>query len=486
MKKLIYSMLALALTAMTATTLVSCEDVPAPYDIPSNGGGDNPSTPSAEATGDGTVDNPYNSVAANKAAAALASGAKSDADVYIKGKVVSIKEEYSTQFGNATYYISDDGTDTNQFYVYRALYLGNKRFTSSDTQIQVGDEVVICGKLTNYNGTYETVQGEAYLYSLNGKTAGGDEPETPGEDQATGDGTLANPYNYVAANNVANALADNGTTENDVYIKGKVSKIKEAYGAQYGNGSFYISDDGSENDAQFLVYRALYLGNQKYVDGNTQIQVGDEVVVCGKITKYVGSYGATLETVAGKAYLYSLNGKTSDEGGSSEPSTPTTSGLISNGDFETWEGSTPTGWKSACSASSATLSQSTDAHGGSYSVSVGFNASGNKRMAYKEITLKPGTYTFSFYAKSTTSDPSQCRPGYVPVTDGSVGSYAYATNYASLNNSSWTLVSHEFTLTETTTICLVVMNPKTSSYATAQAILVDDASLTTTDGGVAE
>ena len=45
--------------------------------------------------------------------------------------------------------------------------------TASSTQIKVGDEVVVYGKITNYQGTTpETMQGETYLYSLNGVTDG--------------------------------------------------------------------------------------------------------------------------------------------------------------------------------------------------------------------------------------------------------------------------------------------------------------------------
>lgn len=174
-------------------------------------------------------------------------------------------------------------------------------------------------------------------------------------------------------------------------------------------------------------------------------------------------------------------------GGEVTPPAPTGDNLLANGNCETWDGTTPVNWKTTSKAGNASLKQSTDAHGGSYSISVGFNASQNKRLGYKEITLKAGTYKFSFYAKSTTADKSQCRPGYVFVTDGVADkNYNYRTDYEPLNNSTWTLVSYEFTLTETKTICLVVMNPKTTAYATAQDILVDDASLVTSNGGFAE
>lgn len=180
-------------------------------------------------------------------------------------------------------------------------------------------------------------------------------------------------------------------------------------------------------------------------------------------------------------------GEVENGGGEVTPPAPTGDNLLANGDCETWDGTTPVNWKTTSSAGNASLKQSTDAHGGSYSISVGFNEKQNKRLGYKEITLKAGTYKFSFYAKSTTADASQCRPGYVVVTNGVADkNYNYREKYEPLNNSTWTLVSYEFTLTETKTICLVVMNPKTTSYATAQNILVDDASLVTSNGGFAE
>ena len=155
-----------------------------------------------------------------------------------------------------------------------------------------------------------------------------------------------------------------------------------------------------------------------------------------------------------------------------------------NGDFEEWvSASEPLGWKSASTASNATLSQDQEARSGNYSCRVVAPGSANKRLATQEITLEAGTYTFSYYAKATTGDVCQTRPGYVPINaDGSVGAYMYpkegSTNiFFDINNNEWTPVSFEFTLTETTTLCLIVMNPKNSTYSISQDILVDDATL---------
>lgn len=158
------------------------------------------------------------------------------------------------------------------------------------------------------------------------------------------------------------------------------------------------------------------------------------------------------------------------------PGDDTLSDLV-NGGFETWLGDTiPTGWKSASTASSAVLRKSTEARSGAFACLVATGGTQNKRLATQEITLEAGTYTFSFYAKSTTDEVCQTRAGYVPVTDGVVGSYKYG-DFVNISNTEWTLVTFSFELTQQTTLCLLVMNPKNSTYSFSQDILVDDAEL---------
>ncbi len=304
MKKLFYSLFMMALTAMTFT---SCEDVPMPYDDPNKGGGGS-TEPDIEIVGDGSAENPYNAASAIALFKSLASGAKTESMVYIKGKVSSIKEQYGTQYGNGTFYISDDGSSQNQFYVFRALYLGNKKYTSGDL-LKEGDEVIICGVVTNYNGTIETEQNNAFLYSLNGVSEGGGNVGPAGE--AKGKGTLEDPYNPAGVLAYIKTLGSDVESDHDVYIKGKVSSITEQYGTQYGNATFNIVEEGAEGTA-FMVFRALYLGNKKYTSGDL-LKEGDEVIVCGRVVNYKGN---TPETAQGKAYLYSLNGKS--EGGQGE------------------------------------------------------------------------------------------------------------------------------------------------------------------------
>ena len=284
------------------------------------GGGGNTGTPK----GTGTQADPYNAAAANAAASTLTytdkdNYQKSD-NVYIKGKISriavdknNVEQVFTAQFGNASFYISDDGSASNEFYVYRALFLGNAKWQEGNTQIKVGDEVIICGKLMNFNGkTPETVANESYIYSLNGVTeGGGGNGGGGGGGTSNGTGTLADPYNAAGAIAAASALAEGGKTATDVYVKGKICQVKYPFDATHKTATFFISDDGNASGAQFQCYSVKYLGNTDWAEGNKQVQVGDEVIVCGKLTNYQG----TPETASKEAYIYSLNGVTEGGGG---------------------------------------------------------------------------------------------------------------------------------------------------------------------------
>lgn len=157
--------------------------------------------------------------------------------------------------------------------------------------------------------------------------------------------------------------------------------------------------------------------------------------------------------------------------------------LLSNASFEEWNDGKPVHWVSTTTAGNATLAQSDDALTGSSSVLVKGVPSSNKRLAYEEITLKPGTYTFTINAKAATAENASCRPGYAPIKEnGSMGSYAYGDYVNDITNAEWVKASYEFTLTEETHLNLVVMN----SGKPGKDLLLDDASLTTTDGGIVE
>ena len=458
MKKFFYSFFVLAMTAMTFS---SCEDVPTPYNLPSINGGD---SEEAEPTGTGTAADPFNVAAAVKY---IDEGGDAATNKYVKGKVVSVDAgSYDSKYGSLKYYISDDGTTKNQFRVYNGYAGPNRTKFSGEDALKAGDEVVICGSLTIVNGTKEFTTGN-YVVSLNGQPIGGGDTPTTGE--AKGTGTEADPFNSVAAQNYTAALAANQTTEQEFYIKGKIQKIDTQFAAQYGNASVHIADDA--NSQQFYIFRTYYFGGEKWKEGDGLLKEGDEIVVCAKLVNYMGN---TPETSQG-GKLISVNGKTSIEGGSEKPDTPSTGDTTTpNGNFETWVDGKPNNWKTASTAGNASVAQSTDAHSGKYSVKVGGSTTANKRLGYKEMELKAGTYKIKYYVKAATATGASVQSGFVPVTEGKVGDYKYSGYINNISNTEWTLVEQELVIPSDGTYCIVIMNSKKPGGD----VLIDDLTLT--------
>ena len=98
--------------------------------------------------GDGTQANPLDITRA----LAYAKLNKKDPDTYYIQGVISQIDEVSTQYGNARYYLSNDGSTTDQLQVFRGLYLNGDKFTNP-SQISVGKKVLILGTLDYYEQT---------------------------------------------------------------------------------------------------------------------------------------------------------------------------------------------------------------------------------------------------------------------------------------------------------------------------------------------
>ena len=296
MKKIYYSLMAIAIAAFTFT---ACEDVPEPYNNPYNQ--IKPSEPEEviEPTGSGTKADPWNVAALieKTTAANLADGdfLNGGAEVYVKG-IVTETTDISAQYGNATYYISDDAKGSNRFYVYRGKLLDGAA-VEKDTDLQVGDEVTVCGKVKNYKGTMEFDQGN-YLVAFK-KGEGGDTPvATPGTEEKPL--TVAEALTYIDG-----LGADKQSPEG--FVKGKIVAISEIDTGNYGNATYTISDDGK--DANTLqIYRGYSLGGEKFKSAD-EIKVGDEVVVNGKLVNYKGN---TKQFAQGSKIVL-LNGKKAGE-----------------------------------------------------------------------------------------------------------------------------------------------------------------------------
>ena len=159
-----------------------------------------------------------------------------------------------------------------------------------------GSKITIIGNRGSYNDKIEVMN--AYISTDGGGSGTGGDSST---------GTLESPLTASQAYDIVAAMESGKTSDADYYVKGKICSIKFTFSAQYGTATFNISDDGATGGKEFIAYSCYYFGNQPWVEGNTQVQVGDEVVVCGKVVNYGGN---TPEFASKKNYLVKLNSQT--------------------------------------------------------------------------------------------------------------------------------------------------------------------------------
>lgn len=303
-------------TFVASTAQVRATTIAVSIDGKDPEGGETPD-PEPQPTIDWTssAEAPLTVAAVLEKAAQLKSGQSSTSDkVYVKGKISQIKYTFSASFGTAQFSISDNGEAENEFLCYGTYYLGNRAWVEGDDQIAVGDEVIVCGTVTNYNGTLETVNKKNYLYSLNGKTDGGETPEPPTPDEKWNSSAEA-PITVAKALELIASLEANAKSPVEVYVAGKINYIKEV-NESYGNASYSIADALGSQDT-LLIYRGFYFEGKKFPAAD-KIKVGDDVVIVGLLQNYVKDETATPEVASGSK-LYSLNGKTKDDDPEPEP-----------------------------------------------------------------------------------------------------------------------------------------------------------------------
>lgn len=256
-----------------------------------------------DANGYGILDNPFTACMANVLAGSLEQGETTPEDYYVKGKIADIKYTFSEQYGTATFFISRDGSNDYTFQAYSVYYLENKPWVEGNTQIKVGDEVIICGKLTNYNGTPETASKKAYIYSLNGVTKN-EMGEKPEEIKSV---TIAE----------FNAAAESSSVW--YQLTGIVNNLKD--NDMYGNfdledetGSVYVYGVLSEKGGAKRLFQELVAAKG--------IQNGSKLTIIGNR----GSYNGKIEVT--NAYFVSVDN--SDAGISNSIATTETKAVVYN------------------------------------------------------------------------------------------------------------------------------------------------------------
>ncbi len=213
-------------------------------------------------TGEMSCTNFINSTVYNN----LADGTTTEEEYLVRGIVRRIRQIDTGLYGNANFYITDGIHDV---YCYHMFGLDSTKFVSS-AQLVVGDTITVKSKLTNYAGTKELKEG--YIVRTSNTF------DSSGVDTSTKIVSIAE----VLAMNIESGTMSDGTFQ----ISGTITTITEAFSAQYGNATFTITDNSATEEV--TIYRTYYLDNQKWIESNPQIQIGDKVTIIGTIRNYYG------------------------------------------------------------------------------------------------------------------------------------------------------------------------------------------------------
>ena len=387
------------MAAIAAFTFSSCEDVPEPYTQPTKPDAGGTTDPNQK----GSESNPY-TVA--EAIALIKAGTAPSTAVCVKGKITAVTF-FNETYSSLSYNIADEGS-SDVIEVYSGKGKDGANFSSKD-DLKVGQTVVVKGIVKAFTKNDGTIVNEIDKNStiISIENTGTTTPDTP----ATGKGSLSDPYNVAEA--IAAIKAGTAPTT-QVYLTGIISDVA-FYNETYKSITYYISDDGKSKDMQ--VYSGKGLKGADFAS-KEDLKVGQKVTILGKIMKFTDKNGNDVMEVDKTSSIVKIEGEGTGGGEvKPDPKPDPNPGEVAtgeNGGFENWTDSKPTNWNTN-SAGNASLTKSEDAHSGKYSVQVAGTSNANKRLGYKEMSLKAGKYTIKFYAKAATATGAAVCPGYVAV-----------------------------------------------------------------------
>lgn len=263
-----------------------------------------------DANGYGILNNPFTACMANVLAGSLEQGETTPEDYYVKGKIADIKYTFSEQYGTATFFISRDGSNDYTFQAYSVYYLENKPWVEGNTQIKVGDEVIICGKLTNYNGTPETASKKAYIYSLNGVTKN-EMDEKPEEIKSV---TIAEFNAAAESSSVWYQLTGivNNLKDNDMYGN---FDLEDETGSVYVYGVLSEKGGAKRLFQELVAAKGIQNGSKLTIIGNRgsyngKIEVTNAYFV--SVDNSAAGISNSIATTETKAVVYNLRGQRVD------------------------------------------------------------------------------------------------------------------------------------------------------------------------------
>ena len=237
-------------------------------DTPADDPADTPTAGTAE--GDGSEANPFNVAGIN---AYMDGNFDTNKEVYFTGIITKFKsgEEPGNSYGNATFYISEDGkTGGEDFYCYRVMGFNGEKFTSA-TQLKVGDKVVIKSPVTIYTSSYgstkETVSGKGQLVSINGKAeySSGEQGGSGSTDTPSGD---AGEF----ASNITVATGANAYTDGLATVNGIENVATVKIGTSKAAGDFTFSVPSGKLTFYAVTWKGAGSADVQFKDGSTVVK----------------------------------------------------------------------------------------------------------------------------------------------------------------------------------------------------------------------
>ena len=248
----------------------------------------------------GSADRPF-TIAEARAAIDDANGTINN--VYVTGVVSQVDSFDSTSKG-VTYWISDDGTKTNQFEVFKGKGIDGADFNSVD-DVDAGSTVTVKGNIKKYYSTYE-FEGGSQIKSLTGGSA-----RTAIEAKKTFSSLT---YQYNKSENVAIDTLDRAATGISAGNSYKNwSDISDSSNARYAGNSFADNENSIQirkstgSQAKSAIISTTSGGNIRKVSvvwgsGNG---AGRTLNIYGKNTAYTNvsdlydnsTYGTLLGTI---------------------------------------------------------------------------------------------------------------------------------------------------------------------------------------------
>lgn len=252
---------------------------------------------------------------------------------YVTG-IISQIDSYNSTYHSIQYWISADGTTTDQLEVYSGKGLNGADFAGI-SDLSLGDEVIVKGTLKKYSSTYEfdmnsqivqlnrtiaaptfTPNGGGFLTTLNvslaSATEGAEVRYTTDGSDPTSTSTLYENSIELSSTTTIKAAAFKGEFVSvivtktftkgtkiavaaaldalnssspiaDQFVYGKISTAPTS-NPNSGRLTYKISDDGTTTD-ELEVYNGFGLNGAEFSD-KTDLQVGDEVTVYGTLKIY--------------------------------------------------------------------------------------------------------------------------------------------------------------------------------------------------------